>query len=419
MKVTIAVLATAAALAMSGGMPIAHAQPGFEREAVFKATDLVGPELLKGPRFSVDSRVPVNGLLARFTVRSDFGTFEVHGIHMLHVRVMEIHALDELEKMSKTREFAEASARAIARPVASAAEMIVNPVETIAGLPGGVSRLFGRIELGAESLATAAKSSESSDEKTAEVTKRVGSITADALGYEKERRDLARSLGVDPYTTNPVLAKKLTDMAWVAFSGRLTVQVATSVFVPYSMAISAVTITASTVYDTPAGDLVSAAKTIFAGTGASDAQVQALVRNPQYSLSVLTSLGRGLQRLQGVSGLDSVVVLAASAKTQDETRFVAGAVNMLARHHESVEPLAAVTAPAPIVGRTASGVLVVPAPVDSVAWTERVGRFAQRPDLQASRRIAWVSGSMTPRARKEFTARRWTVQESYSIGAER
>ena len=28
---------------------------------------------------------------------------------------------------------------------------------------------------------------------------------------------MAKSLGVDPYTTNPVLAQKLTDTAWVAF----------------------------------------------------------------------------------------------------------------------------------------------------------------------------------------------------------
>jgi proteic killer suppression protein len=33
------------------------------------------------------------------------------------------------------------------------------------------------------------------------------------------------------------------------------------------------------------------------------------------------------------------------ARTQDETRFVTAAVNMLARYHESTEPLAAVTAP--------------------------------------------------------------------------
>ena len=102
---------------------------------------------------------------------------------------------------------------------------------------------------------------------------------------------------VDPYTTNEVLSKKLDDMAWVAFSGRFGIQTAVSVFVPYSMALSAVTITDSTIYDTPTADVINSDIASFAGTGASDAQVKALMRNQQYGLSVLTAIARGLQRL--------------------------------------------------------------------------------------------------------------------------
>ena len=79
-----------------------------------KAKDLVAPELLKGPNFTVDERVPVVGFLARFTLRSDFGTFDVHGIHMLQVRVPEIYALAQIDKMSKTQEFADADAHLVA-----------------------------------------------------------------------------------------------------------------------------------------------------------------------------------------------------------------------------------------------------------------------------------------------------------------
>jgi hypothetical protein len=420
-RCTVAAALVVAGLVFAMGLPMpeAHAQSAFESEAVYRASGLVGPDLLKGPRFTVDERVPVKGMLARFTVRSDFGTLEAAGIHMLHVRVREMHALGELEKMSKSKEFAEASARAIARPMTSAGHMLLNPAKTVEGVPGGVTRLFGRMELGSEAIGGAATSNSATDAKTAEVTKRVGSVTADALGYEKERRDLAKKLGVDPYTTNAVLSKKLTDMAWVAFSGRLTVQVATSALVPYSMALSAVTITDSTVYDTPAGDLVNGARAVFAGTGAGDGQVLALVRNPHYSLSVLTALAQGLQRLPRVDGLASVVGLAAAAKSEDESRFVAGAVHMLARHHESVEPFVRVESPAPIVGHAASGVRVAPAPVDSVAWTGEVARFVQRAEVSGPKRIAWVSGQVTPRARKELAAKGWTVQESFSIGAER
>ncbi len=240
-----------------------------------------------------------------------------------------------------------------------------------------------------------------------------------ALGYEKERRDLAKGLGVDPYTTNPVLAKKLDDMAWVAFSGRFGIQAATSAVMPYSMVMSAVTITNTTVYDTPAADLLNRAKATFVATGASDAAVTALMKNPQYSLSVLAALAQGCQRLQGVDGVASVVGFAAIARTQDETRGVTATVNMLARHHESAEPITRVSAPGPIVGRTARGKLVLPAPVDYVAWTERVARLAGREDLRAPTRSVWLSGRMSPHAARESRARGWAVDESFTIAAER
>ena len=420
MKSILSSIAIITVIIMGATVMTARGQSGFETEPVLKAKDLVAPELLKGPHFTVDDRVPVKGFLAYFTIRSDYGTFEAHGIHMFQIRVKEVYALAQLDDMSKTKEFAEAAGRAIARPVTSTVHMLVNPVETMEGFPGGVTRLWDRIKLGSEKVAEAATApGASGGQKVADVSERVGGITVTALGYEKERRDLAKGLGVDPYTTNPILSKKLSDMAWVAFSGRFGIQAAMSVLVPYSMAMSAVTITNTTVYDTPQGDLINKDQAIFAETGASEAQVQALMNNKQYSLSVLTALAQGLQRLQGVNGLASIVDFAAAAKTQDETRFVAGSVNILARYHESVAPIAVTTAPGPIIGRTTNGTLVIPAAVDYVAWTERTSRMAQRDDFKAPDRTTWLSGQMSTRARKEFTARGWEVDESFSIAAER
>src|SRR5262249_884172 len=104
---------------------------------------------------------------------------------------------------------------------------------------------------------------------------------------------------------------------------------------------------------------------------------------------------------------------------QDEARFVTAAVNMLASYNERTERLAEVSAPGPVVGRGVSGRLVVPAPVDYVAWTERADRFADRADMKAPDRMVWVCGRMDARAYKEATARRWTVFETFTIATER
>jgi hypothetical protein len=404
------------------GSGTAHAQTpaGYETEPVLNAKDLAVPELLQGPHFTVDPKVPVKGFIERFTIRSTYGTFQANGLRMLPIRVNEVEAIAKLDELSKTKEFAEAAGKAIARPVTSTVNMIVHPVETITGFPDGVGRLFDRIKLGTERVYQAATApDQSGGARAEEASKRVGMATITALGFEKERRELAKSLGVDPYTTNPVLGEKLTDAAWVAFSGRMVIQTATSILVPYSMAMSAVTITNSSIYDTPAADLVNAATAIFTETGASKQQVQALVQNPQYPLSVLTDLAIAIRRLQGVPGRDAVVIFAAAAKTQSETRFMAGAVGMLARYHEAVAPITQVSAPGPILGRTASGTLVVPMPVDYIAWTQRVAQFPQRADIQAPEHVGFISGRLSPLAGKEFTKRGWKLYESFTIAAER
>jgi hypothetical protein len=184
----------------------------------------------------------------------------------------------------------------------------------------------------------------------------------------------------------------------VAFSGRFLIQTATSILVPYSMAMSAMTITNSTIYDTPPGDLVNNATAVFKSTGASDAQVQSLVQNPQYSLSVLTALAQGVQRLKDVPGRDAVVVFAAAAATQDETRFLAAAMNMLARHHESVSPIVQVSAPGPVVGRTTAGVLLVP-PRRLHRLTQGVARHVEQPS-QSGQTGPCPFRPVSPRARK-------------------
>ena len=112
------VVAWAAIILLGSSVATAHAQ-GYEKEPVLSAKDLVGPELLKGPHFTTDPKVPVVGFLARFTIRSPYGIFEAHGQRMLPIRVNEVEALSALDNVSRSREFTAAAGRAIARPAAA------------------------------------------------------------------------------------------------------------------------------------------------------------------------------------------------------------------------------------------------------------------------------------------------------------
>ena len=412
------VILAVALVASAGGVQGIWAATGYEQQPVLKASQLAPAELLRGARFQVDEMVPTDGFLARFTLRSDFGTFEAHGRGMLQIRVAEVAALEQLDAVSKTETFAKALGSAAVRPVKAVGQIITNPVETAKGVPGGVERFFGRVKRGATNLWEATTDSDKpSADRAEEVARRVGGISVDALGYEQERRQLAKELKVDPYTTNPILAAKLDEVAWVTFSARLGINTLTGVLVPGSMAISGTTFTTDLVWDTPTAELLRLNEQKLREMGLSDKVVRAMTRNPWYSLSVLTTFVTGLEQLQGVTGRDAVVALAANAASEDQAHFIAEAMQMLVRYQTTAGPLNTVTARGTVTARTRRGAVVVPAPVDYVAWTQRVAEFARRSDLKASERSVWLTGQMSSRARRELTTAGWRVHEDVQSAA--
>jgi hypothetical protein len=386
---------------------------GYEAPPVLKATDLAPAGLLSGPTFRVAPEVPTTGLLGEFAIQSNFGPLDPHGVDLLRIRVAEMAALEQLSKMSETAEFARAAGRAAVRPVEATVNMVTHPVDTITGMPASLDRLFDRVKMGGEAVVSAAAGTpgQSDLDRSKAVSERLGTVTINALGYEEERRHLAKKVNADPYTTNPILAKKLTDVAWVTFSARETVNLVSTVFNPYSLLLSTVSLTNNLIWDMKPADLLELNEKKMKAMGATDAQAAAMIKNPSYSITVLTHFVNGLERLGPIPGRPGVIALAATAAGQDQARFMTGSVLMLAAHHEWVAPLAEVLATGPVVGKTVGGAIVVVAPVDYVVWSAKAADFARRPEFAASSRDLWLTGKMSPRARGEFEKLGWRVHE--------
>ena len=194
---------------------------------------------------------------------------------------------------------------------------------------------------------------------------------------------------------------------WVSFTGRLGTNVVMSVVVPGSIVITATSFTNDLVWDTPRGDLIVRNETALKDLGVPEARGRAFMTNAAIPLSVKTDLVQNLEKLGEVKGRAAVIALAATARSEEQARFLATAVRMLGKQHGLEE----VTAKGTVVGREQGGGIVVPAPVDYVSWTERVARFANRDDLKAAKRSILLTGKMSPRARQEFEALGWKVEE--------
>jgi len=384
---------------------------GFEKTPVLSAADAAPPNLVKGNGFQIAERVPTDGLTTLFTLKADVGTTEVHGVETLALRVSELPALRELGKASKTATFTKALADAAKRPVKAAVQIVQHPVDTVKGIPSGLGRFFDRVGSGTERLYDAATdSSKSGGQRTEEIAKKSGQLTMDALGYEQELRKLAKQLGVDPYTTNVALAKKLDEFASVAFYGRVGLNTLISVVVPASLAITGTSATRDLIYDTPRGDLVVKNETALSAMGASDLQIRALQAAPGFTLSLQTELVEQLGKLGGVAGRPAVVALAGTLKTSDQALFLVRGVRILALQHAQ-SPLAEVAGVGTVFARAKDGTLIVPAAVDYVSWTERASRFARRTDLAAPQRTVLLTGRATSLAKQQLTALGWRVAE--------
>ena len=379
----------------------------FERPPTLPAQNLVPASLLSGDGFRVNAQVQTDGLMAHFTIQSEVGTFPANSIEMLRIRVAEIPAIQQLTKTSKTQVFAQSLAENAARPVQAAGQMVMNPVETIQGLPAGVGRFFGRVGLGAQKIEQAATQPQSDGQGL----ETAGQTTRDVFGYEQERRELAKKLKVDPYTTNPVLSKQLDDFALTAFRAHVAVTTSMSVFIPGSMAITATRVVAQWVWDKPKADLILQNQQSLQALGVSDAQIKAFERNPVFPLSVQTAFVANLGNLRGVPGRGQAVALASTAQSEVQARFLTDSVGMLARYHQTQTPIVRLLVRKAIIGQDRNGAIVAQAPVDYVSWTKDVSYFASRPDLRSRRRTLWVTGQFSPLAKRNFETLGWVVYE--------
>jgi hypothetical protein len=385
----------------------------FEKPPAVQGLDLVPMSLLAGPGFHVDNPVPTDGLMAHFVIHSDVGTFPAVSIEMLRIRVAEIPAIQELTNTSKSKVFAQSLATNAARPLTAAGQMVMHPVDTVKGLPAGVGRFFGRVGLGAQKLKEAATepAEASGAEKAGNVAVRTGQTARDIFGYEQERRELAKRLHVDPYTTNPVLSKQLDDFALTAFRAHVGVTTAMSVFIPGSMAITATRVVSQWVWDTPKADLIVQNEKRLEELKIPPADIQAFMRNSAFPLSVQTAFVANMGHLSDVTGLSDAVLLASTAQSEEQARFLTDAIGMLVKYDETQKPITRIIARGTIIGVDREGTIVVQAPVDYVSWTARASYFANRPDLREPHRNIWVTGQLTSDARKHFQELGWIVVE--------
>jgi len=401
MKAVELIMLTYTALLIAIVLPV-WAMAQAEAPPVLKAADLAPAELLTGLNFAVDDVVPTDGFYGIFTVRGAYGSVQARGVAMLRVRDAEMQALAKLEETTR-REAIVGGAKDSAQQTRHAAGQTVHdPAGTMEKAPESVGRLFsrvgGKVEKRIERVTGTGGSSASSGQPE---------------GIAKARRSLAQKLGVDPYTDNSLLSAKLDQVARWERTGALALAVGTS---GASIWAGIATKTLNVVWTMTPEEVRAANEKRLASLalGASAEEIRAFLRKPAFTPTMETLLVDQLELLGLPRGCDSLVRLAGEMENYDQARFLVAAIGLLTAYHQRVAPLLSVESKGRLaVGLTSAGLLILPVPVDCLAWTDRLVEFGSRSDLHASRREILITGSATSRTRQELSARGWILLEGF------
>src|SRR6201993_2296916 len=112
----------------------------FEELPELKASEILKPEYLKGPHYTVREPVSTGSGVNQFVIDSDYGVFDADGNEMLVRREKEIYAIAHLMEVSRTDQFKESLSNAAKGTYNAAKKLVTDPGTTLSNVPKGVSK---------------------------------------------------------------------------------------------------------------------------------------------------------------------------------------------------------------------------------------------------------------------------------------
>jgi len=414
-----------------------------EEEPVVEAATLVRPALLSGPGFSVDSRVELRGYMGRFTLDTSFGPLQAESVEILDERTAELPALEALDRVTRSEAFLQAAGDRLAATGRALAQIVLNPVDTVLGIPAGVARYFtgrvGKVGRQAQSLA----------DRTARELGTAGDAWPDAAGpmtdaragdgpaaepdedpwyepiqkeatreikrrikYGQVKRALAERLGIDPYTTNPLIQERLSGLAWVGSGGNFSAGTALgTVGGVGAEVLSTGGQINDLVWKLGPEELRDRNGERLQAWCRDEFLIRQFLRRGAFSPTLQTALADALDTLQPAGGCDALLELGMTAASRLEARFLVNALRMLAAQPGErakggqLRPIGAGLAYAAI-----DGEMLLPLPVDRLSWTAEVRDFLDRPEFRVVHKTVLIAGDASLAARRGLAERGWNIR---------
>ncbi len=376
----------------------------FEAAPTLSASQILPPELVRGPHHTVDEAVQNDGVMNRYTLRIPQGDLSVIGTERLEIWIEESNALQAMEEVKKSEVFTEALKNSAKAPVRFAGDLVTDPVHTVSDVGAGVGSFFNSV---GHSLFGGGSDEESGTVET-------------VTGYDVVKRQFAFEFGVDPYTANPLVQERLVELSRAAYFGGVPLKAATLAM----PAAAGVTIKATggayglsqLIRDTSPAELKEINGAKLARMGVPAPTAERFLEHPDYSPTKKTIITAMLDRMEGVDGRAAFIEQAAQAPDEPVAFFYQEQAEDLAGYHAKVAPLARLVGLRGLVfGQRADATVVGVFPIDYLTWKQAAAdtTAALRQDLAgmgAAGLELWVAGAVSPLYRQNVTTVGWSIE---------
>ena len=385
---------------------------------------LVPEDLRGGERYQLGPIGHVVNFGYEFELYSDFGDYRVRGIDMLEKRVNEIHALERLEEISKTDAFAKSFSEVLKNPLVRTWTVARKPISTAAGVPSGVVRYmqgkFYEVKRGSRVVASktnpqnfknrepkALEDGESSEGTVKKVGSATKKLSRRHLGFDRAKRDWARRLKVDPYTTNDNLQYELERIAWASSVGSLAAEFA----MPASSVLSYTLQAQEMVWSKSELELERLNSIALNNMGIEAGVIMIFNDLDHYTLSEKTELVLTLEGLD-VEGRLELVRLLLEVQRREEALLMVKIVSVFGNYSQLIKPLLRLEVRRGLaVAVSEEGSIILPLALDYLHWSPDLTDSLLSEEMEGVSRQLWISGTASSIAKRQLAQRDWELQE--------
>jgi hypothetical protein len=380
------------------------------------ASQLLPAAILTGTDYGIGPQVQTDGLAGIFELYTQFGDYECAGREMLYLRLQELRAIEQIDRVSKTGAFEKAITQgAIGEPVEAVVKIGKNPVGSFEEAPLGAAHLVGEIVGGFGSFGMAvgkAAGIGKSDQPKGSPKPPPG--RDDPIGYNVARNQWAQQFHVDPYTTNRPLALRLNHLGMISFSmDKVSGAVsgfAVGGFGPVAEYLSYLPDVDEHLLTKPPKDIDKYNTQRLAGLGASKRDIAPLMNNGWFSPTLQTRFVNDLVKLKSAANIPAAITLAANVESEEQARFVCESLELLARSDATLpQPWQMQTFGGMAAMTGSDGTLIVAAPADLISWTAVIASLAARPHPGVGHAMIYTNGLLTDGAKAGFASLGWGI----------